>query len=430
MLTGLLMFLFYTALFIFILYQFSIKHSFSLNFREATLIFIAKIITGCIYGYFFLHYYGGDDTWLYHNEGLKEFALLKSDPLHFLINDIIPKGYNSNQVNTIFNSTQSFAKDLELTLLLKLFALFDLFSGGRYYVNVIFYNALVFCGSYLLFKAVSKKYPEKRTLWLLFIFYFPPLLFWTSGLRKDGICFSVFSGLIYQLFALFEVQFSRKRMLYTMFLFIILFLLRNYIALAFIPVIIAYGLSRVYKKYTFLIFSAVLICCAAMFFLTGFLPDGFNLPLKMAERQHAFLQLSGNSYLSINTLSGNFFSYIKGLPTALNHVFLRPYFSEANGILNIFSFLENLFFFFLIIRLIFKPSPYLKQLLNDPLLLSVVAIGFLNYLIIGYTVPFLGAIVRYKSSFEILFIIVFLQVQNISLNTSFFKLKSASSISD
>ncbi len=260
MLTGLLMFLLYTALFIFILYRISLKPSFALSFKAATLIFFAKIITGCFYGYFFLHYYGGDDTWLYHNEGLKEYALLKSDPLHFLVNDIIPNGYNNNQLTTIFNSTQSFAKDLELTLLLKLFALFDFLSGGRYYVNVIFYNALVFCGSYFLFKTVCKKYPEKRTLWLLFIFYFPPLLFWTSGLRKDGICFSVFCALIYQLFSFFEVRVSSKRFMYIFCLFIILFLLRNYIALAFIPVIIAYGLSRRNKRYTFVIFAAVIIC--------------------------------------------------------------------------------------------------------------------------------------------------------------------------
>ncbi len=143
----------------------------------------------------------------------------------------------------------------------------------------------------------------------------------------------------------------------------------------------------------------------------------------MAERQKAFLQLSGNSYLSIDTLSGAFYSYIKILPAALNHVFIRPYFSEANGILNILSFLEILFFFFLVIRMIFKPSRFFKQLLNDPLILSLIVIGFLNYLIIGYTVPFLGAIVRYKSSFEILFLIVLLQLQDISLNKFFFKLK-------
>ena len=271
MFTGVLIFSFYTALFLFILYRVSRKPSFGLSFKEAALAFIVKIAVGCFYGYFFLHYYGGDDTWLYHNEALQQFALLKKDPSHFFTNDIIPDGYKTNPLLTVFSTSGSYLKDLELTLLLKLLALFDLLSGGRYYVNVIFYDALVFLGGYYLFATVSKKYPEKRKLWLLFIFYFPPLLFWTSGIRKDGLCFSIFCGLIYQMFSLFEVKVSVKRLLYLSCLFIILFLIRNYVALCFIPVIIGYVLSQQNKKNS-LIFIAVLVCCAVIFFLTAFLP--------------------------------------------------------------------------------------------------------------------------------------------------------------
>ncbi len=413
MFTGLLFFLFYTTLFLFILYRISIKSPFALKFNEAALAFLIKVAAGCFYGYFFLHYYGGDDTWLYHNEGLKQYQLLKSSPLHFFIDDIIPKGYNGNQFLTIFNSSGSFAKDLELTLLLKLLGLFDFFSNGNYYVNVIFYDALVFWGSYFLFRAFSKKYPEKRKLWLLFIFFFPPLLFWASGIRKDGLCFSILCGLIYQLYSLFEIKFSAKRIIYLSCLFIILFLIRNYIALCFLPVFIAYAFSKQNIKYSVIIFLVVLVFCASIFFLTTFLTDSFNLPLKMAERQKSFFQLSGNSYLSTDALSGNISSYIKVLPQALNHVFIRPYFSEAKGALYIFSFFENVFFFFLLIRMFVISSAYLRKFINDPFLLSLVVIAILNYIIIGYTVPFLGAIVRYKASFEILFILVMLQLQNV-----------------
>ena len=159
-------------------------------------------------------------------------------------------------------------------------------------------------------------------------------------------------------------------------------------------------------------FTVVCICCAVIFFLTAVLPGSFDLPLKMADRQHAFLQLSGNSYLPIDTLNRKASSYVKILPQALNHVIYAPYISEAKGILYIFSFLEIVFFFFLIIRMILKPSADFKKLLNDPLILSFITFALLNYIIIGYTVPFLGAIVRYKASFEIIFIIVFLQMQN------------------
>ena len=92
----------YTALFLFILYRISRKPSFVLSFKEAALAFIIKIAAGCLYGYFFLHYYGGDDTWLYHNEALKELALLKQDPLHFFVDGIVPGGYKTNPVSHHF----------------------------------------------------------------------------------------------------------------------------------------------------------------------------------------------------------------------------------------------------------------------------------------------------------------------------------------
>jgi hypothetical protein len=430
MLFSSLIFLFYTALFLFTLYRLSLKPSFALSFKEAALAFLVKIAAGCFYGYFFLHFYGGDDTWLYHNEGLKEFALLKADPLHFLTSGIIPSGYKDNQLFTIFNSSDSFAKDLELTLLFKLLAIFDLLSGGRYYVNVIFFDVLVFWGTYLLFATVCKKYPGKRNLWLLFIFYFPPLLFWTGGIRKDGLCFSIFCGLIYQLYSLCEIRFSGKRFVYLSCLFVILFLIRKYIALAFIPVIIAYILSSQTKMRPLLIFFTISVCCIAAFFLTALLPDSFNFPLKMAERQQAFLQLSGNSYIPIDTLNGTIYSYSKTLPQAFNHVFIRPYFTEAKGLLYIFSFLDILFFLFLVVRTIVKPAVNLKQLINDPLILSFILIALLNYIIIGYTVPFLGAIVRYKASFEILFILALLLLQkDIPIPAFSFKRKKTSHVS-
>ncbi len=422
MLSWLLVFLFYITLFVFIIYILSLKKTFALSFKETAFIFIIKISAGCFYGYFFLHISQSDhDTWLYHNEALKQYALLKTDTLHFFLNDIVPKGYKSNPWTSVFNSNDSFAKDLEIVLLLKLLALFDLLSGGRYYVNVIFYNAIVFCGSYYLFKALRNKYPDKRKLWLLVIFCFPPLIFWTSGIRKDGLCFAIVCGLIYQIYASFEIKSSLKNIIFSLILLCLLFLFRNYTALSFVPVLIAYPLSVKNKKYNLLIFVMVIAFCAIGFFLTTFLPESFNLPLKMAERQQTFLNLSGKSYLHTNSLTGNISSYIKVFFQALNHVFIRPYLNEAKGLLYIFSFCEVVFFFLLILGMIIKPSTELRKKINDPFILSLIIIAFLNYIIIGYTVPFLGAIVRYKAPFEILFLIVFIYFQK---TDSLFKQKT------
>jgi len=225
------------------------------------------------------------------------------------------------------------------------------------------------------------------------------------------------------LFALTEIKISIKRIVYLLCLLILLFLIRNFVALSVMPAVIAYFITRHRKRHSLLVFTTVFICCTAAFFLTSFLPEGFNLPLKTAERQYAFLELKGNSYLPIDTLDGNISSYLNVLPQALNHVFIRPYISETNSALYIFSFAEIALVFFLIIRLVIKPSTAFKQLMQDPLILSFTMIALINYIIIGYTVPFLGAIVRYRSLFEIFFIIVLLALQDFHFNFNFYSKK-------
>lgn len=411
MFLSVLLFIFYTAVFLFFLYRLSLKKTFALSFKAASLAFLAKIAAGCAYGYFFLHYYGGDDTWKYHAEGLKELSLLKTNPIHFLTSGIFPEGYNGNQLQAIFDSTHSFVKDLELTLLFKLLAVFDFFSWGNYYVNVVFYNMIVFSGSYVLYKMFCIKYPEKKLLWLLVVFYLPATLFWTSGIRKDGLCFAIICGLLYQLFILFEKEVSVKRITLAVLLFVLLFLIRNYLALPFIPIVIAYSFYNKKKKNATAIFCSVLVIGAILFFSTTVISTHYNLPLKMAERQQAFLELKGGSYLPIDTLQGSFSSYMKILPTALNHVFIRPYMREAGNLLYLFSFLNSILFFVIMMRVFIKPEKNCVKIFNTPFILSLLTIALLNYIIIGYTVPFLGAIVRYKASFEIFFILSFLALQ-------------------
>ena len=126
----------------------------------------------------------------------------------------------------------------------------------------------------------------------------------------------------------------------------------------------------------------------------------------MAQRQEAFINLTGSSYLPIDQLSGNFTSYIKILPQALNHIFIRPYPWEAVNLLYVFSFIEIAFFACVVMLAIIKPSYRRKAYLNDPLMLSMLMVALVNYVLIGYTVPFMGAFIRYRSIFEIFFLIV------------------------
>src|SRR5688500_9641953 len=50
---------------------------------EVLIAFGIKVLAACLYGYIFLHYYGGDDTWKLHASSLKEKEMLLDDPYRF-----------------------------------------------------------------------------------------------------------------------------------------------------------------------------------------------------------------------------------------------------------------------------------------------------------------------------------------------------------
>ena len=51
-------------------------------YHTASIVFF-KVFMGCLYGWVFLHFYNGDDTWGFFNESKEETNLLLSHPQQF-----------------------------------------------------------------------------------------------------------------------------------------------------------------------------------------------------------------------------------------------------------------------------------------------------------------------------------------------------------
>ena len=388
----------YFSLSLVLFYFLSKTNKISLSFIHVALIIIIKFIVGCVYGYLFLKFYNGDDTWAYHQQSLVEFKMLSNNPLLF-IKDLFSHQYTNNQSTSFFDTTNNYWKDLQYNILTKLLAVFNIFSRGNYYINVLFFNLLTFWGHYFLYQLVTLYFNNKRAVLFLLIFLFPPLLFWESGIRKDGLVFIGITGSLY-----FFVLFINKKRYYdlikALLFFALLAFLRNFIALSLIPVALAYFLSRklvVKPIYISIITLAIFII---LFFVTTLGPQSFNLPQKMADRQEAFLSLEGGSFMALPLLKGTLASYIITLPTAINHIFIRPYLTEAKSPLLTFAAIETLLVLLVVCSLVLFLKK-IKTITNHPLLMLLLSLSIINYLMIGYTVPFAGAIVRYRVFFEV-----------------------------
>jgi len=381
---------------------YSISKSEKLNFKWVFIVFIIKTIFGCLYGIIYAKSPITSDTWNYHSIGLTEYKWLQSNFFNFAA-DLFKHGYNEKQTTTFFNSDQSYWKDLPLNLLVKLLAIFNIISRGNYYLNVLLYNLLTLVGNLYLFKAICIWFPEKRKIAFTICCLFPPLLFWTSGIHKDGIVFTCTAVILY--FISTKSLSIYQRIIGGIFVFALLFLFRNFVALSLMPWLIAFFISLWYRKKVVAVYIVTLCVGVLLFTVSSLGPSATNFPKKLQERQAQYLQLKGNSYMYTPSLTGSFKSYIQLLPIAINHAFCRPYFTESTGVLALISAIESYAMIAIwCVAIVFFRKQF--SILQHPFLLLLLFFACTNYLLIGFTVPFTGAIVRYRVIFELFLLII------------------------
>lgn len=385
------LFFFYIILFIFLIRYLGKKNIIRINSRVASLAFLLKVSMACLYGFIFQKYYGGDDTWMYHFQSLEETAFLKDDPLHFLHSLIDPTAYTRYMMTTWW-------QELEYASLIKLLAILNLFSGGSYYVNAVLFSMLTFWGAYFYIRLLATVFPLREKIIMLVFFFFIPLVFWTSGIRKDGLIL-LSTGLFFYCVHFFAQTKNWKLLAAALIAISGVALNRNFVALSLLPAVLAwmisiYGRIKPLRSFIF-VYSVSLV----IFFVSA-VAGPVNIPAKFVQRQAEFMALKGGSLVELDKLEDDPLSFMKLLPQALNHVFLRPYPGESQGALYIFSAVETWFVLLVFLLLLIFPQPLLNKSLSRAVVLALIFFSISNYLFIGYTIPFLGAIVRYRIIFE------------------------------
>lgn len=371
--------------------------------------FVAKLAAGFAYGYVYAHYFPVSDSWVYFKESLAEYQNLLTRPSAFF-----STGITFNNLTDFFSTADDAPwSNTGENLLIKLLAVFNVLSGGNYYINVIFFNALSFWGLYLIY-FVAKRHIQKNGL-LIFciVFFLPSCLFWNSGIDKDGLIVFFTGTLIYTVHYCITVKQTAMQLVMCVLSFVFIFLLRNINALILLPAIAAWWISvKVVPARPYLAYLIIYSACIVFFFLSLSFPSKFNLPLKLAEKQHQFLTLEANTVLPLTPLKPTIKSYAEVLPQAVNHVFLRPYITEIKSPFHLMAFGEMILIITIILLAVLWGGKHMLRQLLQPFCLFLIMVSLGGLLITGYTVPFTGAIVRYKALYIVLLLLPFTELLN------------------
>lgn len=401
------LFLFYLCTGTLLLHLIIRRNSFSFSIYHTTAIVFFKIFMGCLYGWVFLHYYGGDDTWNYFLESKDETNLLLQHPTRFFAPfwpsySLEIKGYNG------WEAFRMYVNDFERWFIIKGLAILNLLSGKNYYIDVVFFEFGVIAGPLLLFKLLAREFPRRIGMYFLLIFFFPSIIFWTSGIRAEGLLLFFLVLMIYN-----GQAYARKpgawRILGILIGFLGMFLIRHQFLLVFLPAYAAYLISLKQGENAPRYFNRIFLVTALIFFLSLFLSANWQLSRPIQQAQANFFLLKGNTRYPLDSLKPGPIPVLKIMPQAIANSTLRPYPWEGKTLLQSVSSVEVLFlvaglFFFI-------ASPKRKLQISHPLYWLFLFYGLSQLIIIGMIVPFPGAIVRYRS-LSFLFLILFLYAGN------------------
>lgn len=393
-----LLFATYLILFAWLVTKLKFFKNSGLTSTQLIILFLVKVMAGIFYGWIGV-YYGQSaqmvDTWAFHYSSVGEYQLLIHSP-HDFFATIFQNNYEHGY-GGFLSSTNSWWNDLHSNLFIKMLAVFNVLSFENYYINVIFYSFITMFGPVAIYKIMLDVFPHKPLEVLIASFLIPSFIYWTSGIHKDGLIFLGFILIIYNVyFGLKNKHLSFRSWIAMLLGLLIIIGFRNYLLLLIIPALIAWIISEKVKTKPLLVYITVYLLFAICFFTLRYISPKLDFPNNVVEKQQEFLKLKGGSFVLIKQLQSSFLSFVVNAPQALNLTVIRPYPSDVHHLLSLAAAVEiNLLLILFIVFLFWRTN----VVSLTPFILFCLFFSFSGFLTIGYTVNFLGAIVRYRSIF-------------------------------
>lgn len=390
-----LLFTFYLGITCFFITRISFIKNSGLTSRLILGLFLVKVFAGLLIGWMSQKFYPqGNDYWGLNIAGINDYQIMVSDPKRFL-RDIFISQYEHGY-DGFFDATASYWNDLRNNLIIKFLACCDIFSRGNYYINSLFFNFIGFFGPVALYRVFSDIFKEKKWLIICGCFLLPSTLYFSSGIHKDLIVFTLLGLFCYSLYFSFRKKTTIPYFISICFTFLSLLLFRNFLAIAILPAAIAFIFSQKSRFNKLAIFMSAYLIAVLLLMSLQILKPSFQ-PIKIiSQRQQDFIDLPiATSQLNKQILEPSITSLIKNTPEALNHSLLRPYLWEHTTVFLIPLALELFFYqalFILMLVMHQKNNWQINGFVLFGLFLTITMILFT-----GYIVPNIGSIVRYRS---------------------------------
>jgi len=397
----------YTILFIVLLFRIPFFETNGLTRKYIAVFFVIKVFAGIVLSLIYTYYYterNTADIFKYFDDSKVMYDALLNKPIDFFKmlfgfrNDTIY--FNQNYYDVMNNWYRPYEPNVynDNHTIIRFNALLRLFSFGYYNVHTVFMCFLSTIGLVALYKTFFPYLKEKSKELAIVLFLMPSVLFWGSGVLKEGLL--IFGlGLVLLCFTrLVNNKFSIKNMIGIIIGLLILAYMKYYILTILIPLIVAYIIvAKTTARYAFLKYIAVIVLFFGILLNIHLIFHQYNVLEMLSQKQNSFVylaeSLNSGSLIDHHLLMPTFSDFILKIPQSLFTVFFRPFIFEINSPFILLAAFENLLFLILLIFSIF----FLKtNKENYNILFFCLFFVLITFVLTGLTTPVLGAIVRYK----------------------------------
>lgn len=352
------------------------------------------------------------------------YDALSSKPTHYF-KMLLGIGNNTPEFDTYYSEMNYWSKKYngggynDSHTIIRLNAFMRIFSFGYYNVNTIFMCFLSLIGLTAIYKTFIKHLNDKSTELVLVVFFLPSVMFWGSGVLKEGLILFSLGILIFVI----QQKLSLKTTIILILAIMLLALSKFYLWLAILPsLLFLFWIRNTSIKRVGLKFFIVISVLAVI----GLNVDRFaklqNPLITLSQKQLDFKKLAAgelvdtnnkpilpaNSAIHINELQPTLISFVKNSPQAILNVLLRPFLWEANSPFLLLAALENtLIILFISFCVIFRRP---LNTIRWEYVLFCLSFVIIQFVIIGEITPIMGAIVRYKVPTMPFLLIAFLYI--------------------
>ncbi|MBA2422199.1 MAG: hypothetical protein H0V61_03120 [Chitinophagales bacterium] len=394
----------YSIVFCYLILKVPFFSRFELSPRWIAGIFLLKVMAGGAYGIIHYYLYEGGDTFEYFKDSQVIVKSIKADGIWMYLQLVFGISDPNPAASIVpYKDAMSYFTNMNSYFIVRFNALADLFTFSHYYANMVIYNFFTLIGLLYLLRFLSEANPEKKKFFTGILFLFPSIVFWTSGIHKDGIAVAAigfilwFSAEIKKRYSLSPVLTTNKLWPFIGLCFGIwlLAIVRIHLLILLMPCMIGYHLIKSSSKHSSLKFILIIIVFYLAILNLKFLNRDWDLKDQMAMQQEEFYKQSTNAdTLNLMEFDKGATGFLILILQALRNCLTQPLLWQVSSFLQIIPALDNIF----IVLLFLTALRFYKKNSHSEHLFFLFSLFFSAsvFVFVGSIVPIVGALVRYK----------------------------------